>query len=236
MTELERDWKDYTDRHGLPTQMAGDHPSQNGLRHLAEKTIAKACIGELDDAAKIEISRIARSCQIDTGLYSRLPGDRTMFESTDDYHGLAVISKLCDPTISKDILRYANRHLYYVNNTPRFDHRAFFMWYQRQMVGMHRAATGLEPTFIQKEWTYWTLKLTNHEQDSIILTAMLRVCVGGYSRVLDREFDLWETEVKKTYAGGMGQVLGAYFNNPHHPAVKWLWGNFGEIRPWHPPI
>lgn len=227
---IDRDYAEYRDQYGLITQMRGPHTSANGLRHLAEFAIAKACANDLDSKNKAEIATIARKCMVTPGLYSRWPGDRTLLESTDDYHGLAVISKLCDPTISQEILFYARRHGFYMNNTLRFDKRGFFMWYQQQLVAMHRVAAGESPNFIQKEWIYWTVKTTDFQQDSVVLTSFLRIVVGGLYPIIDDRFDEWEDECRAHYAGGMGQAIAAYFGHPEHPSVKNLWGIFGEIK------
>jgi hypothetical protein len=225
------EYKQFMNEYGLVDQKPGS-TSHNSLTEHALYLMALDRLGPIEQHVIDDTKAKVYKYQIERGLYARWPGDRTNLESVDDYHALSVISKLVDPVISQDILKYAREHNYYVNNTLSFDKRAFFMWYQHQIVVMHKISAGEKLNCVDREWVYWVLRMTDMQQDSLKLTSMLRFVAGDISKTVKYNFINWEMDFAKAYPNGLGQTLDEYYNKGPdeltHPNKRWLHNYFGR--------
>lgn len=159
---------------------------------------------------------------------------RVMVCHSDDYHALAVISTICDPNISKKILRRVRSRFWYQNNTPQWDWRSFFFFYQHQLIAIHKVASGKGLSWMDKQWIKLVIAHTDSQQDSRKLTSMLRFVVGGIDKDLDRRFKKWEDAYRNEQPLGLGETLHEYYNKRPdeevHPNRYWLRQYFGRRK------
>ncbi len=243
LTEIRRDFADYTDPSGM---ISGDampkSASGNGILYTAEMYFILAKNGALAASDRPDFwALIARNCQLLPGLYSRGKGWNDQ-EGIDDYIGLAAASRLLGTDHARDILRYGRNPL--VRFTP-FRRWPRLRWYfeneQRQRVDDTRAWFGRFPAFIchvtwaagetpaiwLRLWWAVTVAITGLfsplDQDQYILSWLMMETIDSTKTYW---FERWASRfyigtLHKNWSRGMRDVLACYFGSQDHPIAKW---------------
>lgn len=224
-----RDYEAYRDKHGLQQPSNDGSVSHNGVRFTAQYVIALLTYGSMSYGQKVRLRGVIDRCFERPGLLMRDPTNPFQ-DSIDNYLALAFLSKHLNPGWAKDVLKYGRDHFgFYENKRPLDGHRRFpklnsFLWRFPQLFYALRCAAGERPNFLQTLVAFlsiWLARSTS-DQDGRVLTLILIRCSDGRSSLINWAISKFVLGFKETYPQGLGQVLGEYYKNPHHPDAKYL--------------
>jgi hypothetical protein len=211
--------------------------SQNGIRFTAEMVLALARRPEFaqDSDLQGQIVRVFDRCEIKPGLLKRSPAAQdTELEGPDDYVGRIAASAVIEDGFAQRFLDWGKDHWGSYNNPePEKWTLRSALWRQRQVLVHAKIAKGKAPTFIEQVWWAGVIgtaaSADKNDHDAWVLSWFLvRTARGQEGVAIHKARELWIAKFKSAWPNGVGEVLGSYFGNQNHPAVKYLRGEFGE--------
>jgi len=229
------EFKNYMDSYGLV------HPepntiSHNGIRFTVEYAAACARLGLLSTDVKNQIFLSIQACEKLPGLYQRHPIEHQRSqEGPDDYVAIGLLAKLLGASfIAERLINYGKQNGFVFNNIhPGKFTLSSWLGRQPQLIAHWYFAAGKKaPLFHRMVWVATILmasRAKREDQDAWILSWMLvKASVDSSSFTVNVARRAWIKSFKKAWPGGVGEVLGDYFNNKDHPSAKYLIGEFGD--------
>jgi len=228
--EIRADFRHYEDSQGVLHHVWGpdDNQSGNGQLYDALKLWTYKKRGMLTTNDQYGFNLMLLLCQIKFSLFKRASyGWNESQNSMDNYIGILSVPFSC----RKDsIYGYGKNHWDIFNNQHpgKFTFRAWFGRNRAFMAHM-KYAVDKRPCWIDRFAWRWSVRRSMRrprgDQDARTLTWLLieTYKMSGRREVKhDALCDTWEEKLYETYPGGMGQVLGEYFNNMSHPLARYF--------------
>lgn len=214
---------------------SGNHHVINATYHLINfklNDLYPASLEGKEDYNK-EYAFIANT-QVEPGLYVRHPVKAKDNQTHDDYIGLLVSSKIFNLGIAKAIHEYGQSRRFLLKNyfdTLKESRFKFDSWFGRftWFTAVVKVRVGIEPNLLEKIsycahiMTDVYLNKDRTNTSGRILQWMMNSMMKGKSKIVDACINKWEENIKATYPGQMGEVLGIY-HGVNHPFTKAMWG------------
>jgi len=216
-----QEYRKYFDKNGLVSHSG--KPSGNGLLYTAQYAYVLKMKGWDTPLAIESLKTVYRSCEISMGHFARTPDQGFGPQAPDDYFGVALFSKLFDPTLSLRVLVAGRVNRWMLNERdPGVWRLKSWLGRMPHLVLMFESASGEKGSLLNIIWAHITLLRVaffskRKSQDSWIKAWMLKeVCDLPISS------EIFEMRLRKVYPHGIGEVLAAY-GWSHHPNSKYLW-------------
>jgi hypothetical protein len=233
-TEILNHFHFFEDGFGIvhPTPLTISH---NGLRFTAEKLFALKFHGCLNESDKIHFRKLFSDFEKPAGLLMRHPYYHVgMQQGPDDYVAAIAASAFLGGDQAERIYNYGKKNYFYYNNTDSFTWSAL-MGRQPQLISHMLFAQNKTPNLALRFAWALAVSIGSHsrrgDQDGRMLSYFLIKAAQGKSSFCDKVAAEWSKSLRRVYSkGGIGEVLADYYQNPSHPAAKYLWGEFADTK------
>ncbi len=229
--EVRQAFEQYRDKAGLiqPVINPGQDASGNGLLYTAEYVLAlhKLKLLTVEDCHKFLTT--VYKCMLEPGLLKRSP-THTDQQGLDDYVGVMAALYVTRRWAAADsIHKYGKDHWWVYNNSQpgtirhkdgRINWSAMF-FRMPQVIAHFKWATNRTPNLFERLYWFGTIIVASRaekkNQDAWVLSYLLIQVMDRRSLLCTLAAEIWEMQFRKHYPGGLGEVLGSYFNNTEHP-------------------
>lgn len=235
--------KDYIDQYGLVQNRipnAKGWTSGNGLLFTGEASIIASALGEWNCVVADRFFHALVLCQVASGVYERIPGNRDQ-EGPDDYFGIGAtafyLNTYCAghfPNLAAESLAYGRKNPYKWHHIPlryyfpnahqtEFDVSAWMGRFPALIAHLQFAA-GENPALWKKIWWCVSIMIAHKQptdnKDARILSWVMIHVMAKRSWLCNKAAAFFYKRLYTQYIGGMKQVFSEYFG-ADHPIAKY---------------
>lgn len=234
MRKLRDEIPDYIDVYGLVSPHRAANPkrreSDNGVLFTSEYYIQLLNNGELTAQDKVDYETLIRSCMLEPGLISRVPGDDGQSPPDDQYGVSAACSQLGITSIPADVVSYGLRHFGSFNNKDRTWTTRSFLWRQLPLVAAQYAAARrgrLNPVV-------WCLNaitaliiatscrgIDRNNTDARKLSYLLIKAMQPVSVLCRLASVIWKRRAERDYGPEFLSIIYTIYFETGHPLARW---------------